>query len=354
MATCNTNISKEQRDSLLYTISAMIYANYPPYTIVNYICTESGAPAPGEDDWCIVSCVSACVYRYSSFNNTLSSYEYNTPITTYACVSSCFPIFPSSSCSGGESNSAKRGCSGNVKKWKQEHEQDTLKMLGFCNKSLLNSLERTFLNMSLTCQSFAMTIAMFAEHLSEITLADITKKIGAAIAWVAKTYKSIKDFINSIINWAKTSGEADIAGHFVKAVQDALTTLQGFLTDIIKDIGQYIEQIGEFLYDLADRMWDLKEIAFTIRSLSCMLNEIINTISWTFDRQTQCSKSSKTCTGSCNGTYSAQFELTSALDVGIQVAAAASQLSIDNLENAYVDTYITMSFGDNLVGVSIS
>jgi hypothetical protein len=348
----NIDLSKDQSIAIMQTIQTMITGEYSPSSIVDYVCAECNTPEEGDTNYCLVTCVSACVYKYAVFTPP-STYSYNTPAITYACISACFPVFKTSSCSGGGNSSVGRGCSDNVKNNKATQKKNMDGLLNKCNVSLLDQLSRSFTGLAITTASFALGLCMLAEHLSEITLANITKKIGASIDWIAKIWKSIKDMYNSAINWAYTAGESDISGHFKKALQDALTTLQGYLTDIMKNIGQYIEQIGEFLYDLADRMWDLKDIAFNYESLAAQMREKFTTINNIIERQTNAVSNCNECKSALDATYDAQYAYTNAMDKAVRDAADVSESGLNNLNIPQVDISIP-NLSVSTTGVSIS
>jgi hypothetical protein len=302
MACTNIDVTKEQTAEILQTIYTMISTNYPPYTIVDYVCaavdiSTDGVAAPeiSATNWCLLTCVSSCLYKHSLFNAP-STYAYVNKPETYTCVTSCFPQFPmeSASSSGGGVPPLSNAAIDNLSKWDGEQKKNVMDELEAGINWLKDILKRAFSNMSLTSASFAVWIAMLAEHLAEVTAANFTKKIGAAIDWISKAWKAAKDMANAAIDWAKTAlttktdNNVDTTwGHFSKAVQGALTKVGGFITDMMKNAGQYIEQLGEFLYDSADRLYDLKEIAFAALALGAMLKEIMDLIKWTYDRVKQ-------------------------------------------------------------------
>lgn len=360
MAACeNIDLTKDQTTSLLQNIEAMLKSNALPQTIVQYVCTELGMPSINETNYCIIPCVSTCVHSYAIVSGTPPVATYKNINAALVCVKQCFPTFSTSSCSGSNTNTKSRGCSKNSKNNKDEQKNNMNKCRGKCLKSLTDQILRCFINLGISCSSYATTLSMIAEHLSEITFANLTKRIGAAIDRIAKIWKAIKDSINSIINWSKVAGEAATSSgpsltHLVKAAQDALTTLQGFLTDQLKNIGQYIEQIGQFLHDLADRMWDMKETAFCIRSLSSTINDVLDIVSNINIRQTVTNIACNSCIALHNSLYDTQFNYTDKMDAATIALAAASQAGLNNLNSSLVDVYVSI---DNLnlpFGVSIS
>lgn len=360
MAACeNIDLTKDQTTSLLQNIEALLKSNALPQTIVQYVCTELGTPSINETNYCIIPCVSTCVYSYAVVSGTPPVATYKNVNAVLVCVKQCFPTFSTSSCSGSNTSTKSRGCSKNTKKNKEDQKNNMNKCRGKCLKSLTDQRSRCFSNLGISCSSYATTLSMIAEHLSEVTFANLTKRIGAAIDWIAKIWKAIKDSTNSIINWSKVAGEAVTSSgpsptHLVKAAQDALTTLQGFLTDQLKNIGQYIEQIGQFLHDLADRMWDMKETAFCIRSLSSTINDVLDIVSNINNRQTVANNACNSCISTHSSLYNTQFNYTSAMDAATLTLAAASQVGLNNLNSSPVDVYVSL---DNLnlpFGVSVS
>ena len=300
MAACiNIDVTKEQTTEILQTIYTMISTNYPPYTIVDYVCAAVDIPTDGvvapevsATNWCLLTCVSSCLFRHSLFNAP-STYMYINKPETYTCVTCCFPQFPMESApsSGGGVPPPSSAAENNLAKWNDEQKKNVMDELELGINWLKDILKRAFSNMSLTSASFAVWIAMLAEHLAEVTAANITKKIGAAIDWISKAWKTAKDMANAAIDWAmtalttKTDNNVDTTkDHFKKAIQGALTKIGGFITDMMKNAGQYIEQLGEFVYDSADRLYDLKEIAFAALALGAMLKEILDLIKWTYNR----------------------------------------------------------------------
>jgi len=344
MAICdNIEISKEQTYIILQNIYSMLLSSYSPHTIVDYVCSELGTPQVNETNYCVIACVSSYIFRYASYSTTSPTlYTYKNINTTYTYVTGCFPEFASSECSGGNSSSSGRGCGAATQNCKDKQNKNMDKLNDACIKSLTNQLSLCFTNISITCSSYAMYLSMLAEHLSEITYSDITKRIGAAIDWIAKIWKSVKDMMNSIVNWSKTAGESDPSGHFRKAIQDALTTLQGYLTDIMKNAGQYIEQIGEFLYDMTDRIWDLKDIAFNLRSLASMIQDMYFVVTNIINRQTLSVNNSNIIKTQIGAIYDAQFSFVDGLDVGIRAAADASEHGINNLSKPHVDVFFSL------------
>lgn len=313
MTTCtNTDITQEQSNTLLQTITVMVSADYPPYTIVDYVCAELGIPTDGvqapeinNPNWCLLICVSSCIYsRYSP-----AVFAYTNKSTLYTCITTCFPTLPEAAkttSSGGSCAGGRTSCVGNCNKWKADRLTDFAKRYDLSSTCLNDAIIAALAVLAITCSSYSARISILSEHLMEIILADITKKIGSAIDWIAKIYKMFKDMLNSVINWGYTAGESDITGHFIKATQDALTTLQGYITDNIKNLGQYIEQIGEFLYDLADRTWNMKDISNTVKSLSAMIAEVYIMLGWTNQRQQQVTTNTSKCGGVATSSFTAQ------------------------------------------------
>ena len=311
MAACeNIDITQDQTTEILQTIYVMLSTNVPPYTIVDYVCATVDIPSPNipapevsATNWCLLTCISSCLYRHTYFTQP-STYTYFNKPETYTCLTSCFPIFPGeSSSSGGGGAPADSPAAENLDKWNAEHQKNVLDQLKSGIVWLQDILDRAFSNLAITCGSFAVWIAMLAEHYSEVTIANISKKIGAAIDWIAKAIKAGADILNGYATQAKAylTGATDTnAGHLHPtlkqlghATQHAMTSIKGFLTDIMKNAGQYMEQIGDFLKDMADRMWDLKEIAFAAAALAAMIKEIISLIEWTFKRIKEIIKAAK-------------------------------------------------------------
>jgi hypothetical protein len=361
MAACdNIDLSKEQTNSILQNIEAMLRSNILPQTIVQYVCAELGTPDINETNYCIIPCVSSCVFSYATISGTPPVAIYRNIDSTITCINQCFPIFSTSSCSGSTTNTKSRGCSKNCNDNKKEQEKNMNKCRDKCIKSLMDQMIRCFDNLSIICSSYAMTLSMIAGHLSEITFANLTKRIGAAIDWISKVWKSIKDSANAIINWAKTAGEAatdegaPTKGHLIKAAQDALTTLQGYLSDQLKNAGQYIEQIGQFLYDLSDRMWDIKEIAFCLKSLAAMINDVSNVINNITNRQNIANNACDLCISLSNSTYDMQFNYTDAMDEANLSMAAMSEIGLNNLKPSQADIYLSTDIFNISNGISIS
>jgi hypothetical protein len=346
---CDINLNKEKSDTLKQTLCAMIEAAYSNQTIVDYLCAEVGLPDSNDQEYCLVKCVSSALFTYN-------------PPVVYAKIDTCFPVFSSSSCTGGDQSKNGRGCSGKASENKAKQCCNVSNMYNSCNNYLLDYLSNLFGNMSIMCASYALGILYIAEHLAEITWADITKKIGASIDWIAKVWKNIKDFINSGINWSYTELESD---SFVKALQDAMTIIQGFLSDIMKNAGQYIEQIADILYDYADRIYDLKEIAFHLRSLKEELMSIYYVIENTFTRQTEALTSELASKASTSINFDAQVSYTSEMEAAvkqlgetIETGQSNAQLymgdipipTTQELENGAVNLGINAGFA----GVSLS
>lgn len=291
MSACSDiDITQEQKDSLLKAISILLSSDYSPQTIINYVCADVGLPVSGETNWCLLTCISSCVYKYTTFINP-SSFVYSNKNTIYTCVTDCFPVFPSSNpnMSGGAAPSRTTDIE-NLAKWKAEQIKNVDKETLLAIEWLIDILIRAFIVLAITCESFSNWIAMLATHLTQITLADITKKIGYAIEEIAKAMKKTIDLINASVNLALTSNESQTdegkatTGHETKAAQDALTIICGFFTDIIRDMGRYIEESGEFSFDVADATWDMSEISFASASFGSQVAEINSHIAWTFKR----------------------------------------------------------------------
>jgi hypothetical protein len=350
MAACsNINVGQSQTEVLIATINEFISVDTAPYTIIEYVSSQLGLPQNtplpilvSSTNWCLVTCVSACLYENITFTPP-ETYVYTDKPTTYACVVSCFPVFTpgggaaaggggggggggaagggggaagggGGAAGGGGGGGTAGGGSGGA----AAPAPKSLENLDVSRVSQLDAIEvhkeygeywledvldRAYIWLGVTIASFGVWIAMLAEHLVEITFADITKKIGEAIQTISKVLKATADRVMAFADKAMTSIEAitqaalppyqlgsinatvhDAYNHMIRSVQGALTKIQGFFTDDIDNIGSAIEQIGEFLNDAADILWDLKEIAFAFASLAAMIREFELLIDHTYDR----------------------------------------------------------------------
>lgn len=313
---CDLDLNKERSDTLKQTVCAMVGAAYPNQTIVDYVCTEVGLPDPEDQEYCLVECVSSALFKYN-------------PPVVYTKIDACFPTFSSSTCSGGDQSKQSRNCSGNCQQWKKEQTCKENDMFNSCNNHLLDYLSDVFGNMSLICASYALGILYIAEHLSEITWADITKRVGAAIDWIAKIWKNIRDLINGGVNWTYTQLESD---SFIKASQDAMTILQGFITDVVKNAGQYIEQVADLLYDCADKKYDMKEIAFHLRSLKENLTSLYYVIENTFTRQVEALISDSASKASTAFNFGAQIEYTTEMEAAVKALGENIEQGQSNIQ----------------------
>ena len=316
-----TDISQSKSNSLLRDVYVLISSNYPPQTIVNYVCAEVGYPNSASNNWCFLNCVSATLFKNVTYTPP-NTFAYINKPQTFAKVTNCFPEFPLEAGGlGGGSSSKNRPDLETLLREKVQQINDVLNMMNYTKDDLQSLLNDLIANFGNTLTSFLARIAMAAEHLAEIISADITKHIGAAIAWIAKIWKTARDMTDAITNYALTTGESktdnggSTVGHLKKAIQDAMSTLYGFVTDVMKDAGQYMEQVGEFLYDVADQMIDLKDIAFMFHELATMTSHFNFTISWTFNRMLDTLKAQTYGKDSLTGLYDAQSSLAGALNL---------------------------------------
>lgn len=321
---CKTDITKEQSSELLQTIYIMVSTNIPPYTIVDYVCAAIDIPSVGipspeisATNWCLLTCVSSCLYKNTLFT-VPSTYTYINKPLTYTCLTSCFPVFPESSSGGGGGAPPP---SNSLAEWKAQQEANVLNELEKALEWLEDILKRAFENLGITCASFAFWIAMLAEHCSEITAANISKRIGAAIDWIAKALKSAADWASSVAARAKAAIASLTDGNttgpvihlhptskqLLAHVQSGMAHVRTVLTDIMKNAGQYIEQAGDFVKDLADRVWDLKEIAFAAASLGSMVSQIVDLIDWTTGRIDETTEAATNVISNLNEKYSDQI-----------------------------------------------
>jgi uncharacterized protein YoxC len=237
--------------------------------------------------------ISSCLYNNTEFIAP-STYTYTDKALTFSCITRAFPLFPrESGGDGGDTVDMLDQDASNIETWKRKHKEKLLNTLSMRLAYLTDLLNSIFDRLGLICENFAIYTSLTTEHLIESIFADITKKIGAAIDWISKIWKNIKDMINAVKNYINTQyekatdGGSKTLGHFKKAIQDALTTLNGYLSDIMKNAGQYIEQVGELLNDLADKLYDIKQIMFTLRSLNAMISEIISATQQTFNQMSE-------------------------------------------------------------------
>ncbi len=316
-----TSISQSKSNTLLRDVYTFIASDYPPQTIVNYVSVEVGSPISSSNNWCFLKCVSSTLFKGATYTPP-NEYIYVNKPRTFANVTACFPEFPSEAGGlGGGSRANDRPDLEMLMREKVQQIDDFLNMMEYTVSDLQSLMNDLISNFGATLASFLTRIAMAMEHLAEIISADMTKHIGAAIAWIAKIWKSVRDMIDAGTNFAKTSGEAKIdsgastAGHFVKAIQDAMTTLYGYVTDVLKDTGQYIEQVGEFLYDFADRLIDLKDIAFMFHEMATMTSKFSFAISWSLNRMVDTLRAQTYGKDSLTGLYEAQSTLASALNL---------------------------------------
>lgn len=342
MSACaNTDITIEQSNILLQTITVMVSTNYPPYTIVDYVCAELGIPTEGipapeikDNNWCLLTCISSCIFT----NYSPTIFAYTNKSTIYSNIISCFPVLPEAAkaCSkGGSCAGGRRDCVKNCNKWKTDRLNDLSKRMTFGTTCLSDMLVAAFAVLSIISSTYSFRISMLSEHLMESVIADITKRIGAAIDWISKVWKATKEMIDAAVNWLYTIGESDIPGHFKKAMQDAFTTLQGFITDNIKNVGQFIEQIGEFLNDLADQNWNLKDIAATMCALGAQISEVFIMVGWTNDRSQQVKANTKACGGVTSSSVSAQVTNATEYANTIDMYKATVEDTINNQTGSY-------------------
>lgn len=271
----STDITQDLSNALLREVYVFIASNYPPQTIVNYISAVVGSPTIGSNNWCFLNCVSANLFKTATYAKP-STYTYNNPAQTFAQVTNCFPQFlQESGGSGGMASLEDLPYQESLLLMRERQIEDLLNMLQFTIDDIQALLSDLFANFSEVMASFLSRIAMTSEHLAETVAADVSKQIGSSIEWIAKLWKSIKDMLSASTTYATVSGQPK---------QNATVAIGGFITDILKDAGQYIEQIGELLYDQADKLIDLKEIAFMFRTLGAMTSSFSSTIAWQYGR----------------------------------------------------------------------
>lgn len=328
----STDINQEQSNTLLRAISSFIWADTNPSTIVDYVCAQLDIPAPetpapeiSAANWCLLTCISSCLFKYAVLTPP-SSYTYVSKPTTYTCVVSCFPVFPgetsSSSGAGAPTGSA---AAENLAKWKDEQADKVINNLFEGNMDWLQSmLNMSLTNLAITIASYSTWIAIQAEHLSEVTAANIMKRIGDAIETVAATLKKTQDFANAAVDMelALATGQTELIvppivvaqhAHFTgvilaKNVWGALTKQAGFITDFIGDTGEFIEHLGQFMHDAADMLWDLKTIAFSLACLATTIYHIKKQISDIVDRMDKAVKSTETMLSTSAATFESQIK----------------------------------------------
>jgi len=316
-----TNLSQEQSNIILRDVYVFVASDYPPQTIVNYVSVAAGSPTFNSNNWCFLNCVSANLFKSASFTPP-STYAYVNKPQTFAKITNCFPEFPlESGGSGGSASSFSRPDLERLLELKIQQIDDLMDMLNYTGDDIQALIGNLISNFGQTLASFLSRIAMAAEHLSEIIFADITKRIGTAIAWIAKAWKSIKDMFNAASNYVLVAGETTTdsgggtIGHFKKAIQDAYSTLSGFLTDVLCDAGRYIDDIGNLLNDMADKLIDLKEIAFMFRALSGMITNFTFTISWQYNRSLEALRAQTYGAAANNSLFNIQASFANAMQL---------------------------------------
>lgn len=314
------DLTKEQVDEILATIQDMVEADSDPETVVEYLSSELGFPVEDDDEYCTMRCVSSCLYEfYKDVGDEI--YAYVTHEETYAEITECFPVFEifESGCCKGSVMS--RGCSKNTEKAREKSKGDNKNMLSYGLNFLKQKIEKYFALLVAMCISYIESIKIKDKYLVSTVRADITKKIGAAFSWIAKAWKSIKDMYNSAINWvfsaeeAKTDEGEKTEGHFKKAIQDALTTVQGYITDMMKDVGDYIEQIGDLLYDYADQVETIGDITFKWKALNDNIQKYVISIDDVFNEIMKSEMASKIYDDMVDHMSKMQIEYTKEMDL---------------------------------------
>ncbi len=310
MARCdNIVITLEEKDRIIPVLSGMIFADIAPSTIVDYICAEINipldepAPQVSATNWCLLTCISAAVFTTSLFTPP-TSYTYVNKPYTYMRALTCFPVFPIEESGGGDGGGGGGAPPNeaeveNLEKWKDEQIHNVELELELGLEWLDDILHRAFLNLSITCASYAVWIAMLVEHMIEVTVATGVKQVGSKIKIVAETLANTADMAAAAADTAAAAvsestefireGSAPPHTHatvkiFLSNVKGAWSGLRNLLTKIVQHIGDAIEQIGQFLHDAADILWDSKEIAFAFASLAAMIHQIMILIEHTFMR----------------------------------------------------------------------
>ena len=292
----NINITPEESSTILVTLSTYIYQDYAPRTIVDYVCAavdiplDMAEPQVSATNWCILTCVSGCVFRTSLFTAP-STYAYINKPLTYMCVTSCFPVASAVPPLSGSGGGGAAPAESPLALWKDAQivavEEEEASAIDW----LEEMLDHAFVNLALTCASFALWIAMLVEHLIEITFGTLMELIGEAIRIISCIWRNVKDLLMGLlhlvmagVNIMDDMGNTHIKTEQPSDLQSAWSEITTAFTGIFKCVGEKIEQSGQFIIDWGDIAWDVKQIAFAILSLAAMIKQIYEMIKATFER----------------------------------------------------------------------
>ncbi len=298
MAACSAiDLSDQEISSILLTLSTLIYADTSPYTIVDYLCaevimpTDDPPPQVSATNWCLVTCVSACVYNRSTFIPPSAYYYINKP-ATYFCVASCFPstLTEEMSSSGGGGAAAAAGhLQAQMDEQIKAKEDELDYALGWLN----DMLDQDFTDLAITIAGFAMWIAMLIEHLIEFNIGYLIDLIADAIEKIWCVLKNAIELILALLKMALAAVdiEDDVGNPHVKtstpdSVTDAWKHLKEVFDAFIKCFGKAVQDVGNVIMELADIAWDIKEIIFAILSLAMNINQIWEAIEVIINRIT--------------------------------------------------------------------
>lgn len=299
MAACGAiNLSDREISSILLTLSALIYADTSPHTIVNYLCaevimpTDDPPPQISATNWCLVTCVSSCVYKHTTFISPSSYYYINKP-ATYFCVASCFPstLTEEISSSGGGGSSA---AAGNLEKQMEEQIKAKEKELDYALKWLFQMLDQDFIDLAMTLIGFGIYIAILIEHMIEFSLGHLISLIAAAIEKIWCVIKNTIELFQALLKLALASIDIkDDAGntHMERTTPDALASAKKQVKEVfsalIKCFGKAVQDTADWIMQIADLTKDVKQLLFAILSLWLNIGQIwlaieaiINRIMW--------------------------------------------------------------------------
>ena len=298
MAACSAiDLSDQEISSILLTLSTLIYADTSPYTIVDYLCaevimpTDDPPPQISATNWCLVTCVSACVYNRSTFIPPSAYYYINKPVT-YFCVASCFPstLTEETSSSGGGGAAAAAGA---LEEQMAEQIKAKEDELDYALNWLSDMLDQDFWDLAITIIGFALWIWMLIEHLVEINLgylidliADAIEKIWCVLKEAVELILALFKMMLAAVDIKDDVGNPHVTTSTPDSVTDAWKHVKEVFDAFIKCFGKAVQDAGNIIIELADIAWDIKEIIFAILSLVMNISQIWEAIEAIIDRIT--------------------------------------------------------------------
>ena len=282
MSCTNIDITDSQQQTILAVVSSFITANIAPQSIVweisGYLDMPKEDPQPpiSSTNWCLVSCISSCLFRYSTYIPLLSSYKYET--TIMECVSSCFPITVIESlATSNEAETTPMEAAKAAQLASIDNEKDAT------IKWYKDEIDRAALLMGITVASFALQIAIYAEQAG-------MEEIWAAMQLIGKGISQAASIISTAIGGLFGSDAAKAAATNKTIPSDRDVPLAAVLsegmvdnvfsetTQVVADAGTTIESAGTIGSSITTIDHDTKNIALLLASLGAQLGEFISFI----------------------------------------------------------------------------